>query len=180
MYETDAEVQGLQELIDASYGRATDHLRGIIHGACQLSATDIVALMTGMKVLSLGTVTAAGEPRVSAVDGHFLHGRWTFSTDGSAAKARHLRARPVASAAHIDNEELAVFCHGRVEELSPGGVDWDVTLDHWARHYGASPLSWGDDIRIYRLQPSWMVGYIADRDRILAQRGAVSGGIPSP
>ena len=171
VYETDAEVRALQDLLDMSYGGATDHLRGIIRDSHQLSAADIVALLTGMKVLSLGTVTAAGEPRVSAVDGHFLHGRWTFSTDGSAAKARHLRARPVMSAAHIDNEELGVFSHGRVDELQPGDPSWDETLAHWTAHYGESPLGWGDDIRVYRMQPSWMVGYISDRDRIFTARG---------
>lgn len=171
MYETDDEVRALQELLDTSYRGATVHLRRIINGSRQLNAKDIVALLTGMNVVALATVTAAGEPRVGAVDGHFLHGHWTFSTDGSAAKARHLRARPVVSAAHVDYEELAVFSHGRVEQLQPGDADWDETLVHWTKHYGESPLGWGDDIRLYRMQPSWMVGYIADRKRIFAERG---------
>ena len=171
MYETGDEVAALQELLDRSYAGATEHLRGIIHGDHQLSARDIVTLMTGMKVLSLATVTAAGEPRVGGVDGHLLHGRWTFSTDGSAAKARHMSARPAVSVAHIDHEELAVFSHGHVVQLAPEHADWAEPLEHWTRHYGESPLGWGDDIRVYRMQPTWMVGYAVDRERVLVARG---------
>src|SRR5580700_1724926 len=124
-----------------------------------------------MKVLSLATVTARGEPRISAVDGHFLHGTWTWSTDGPSAKAQHLAARPAVSVAHIDNEELAVFAHGAAERLRPADPLWDETLAHWTAHYGASPIGWGEDIRVYRLAPSWMVGFAADREKLLASRG---------
>ena len=171
MYETEDEVARLQALLDASHARATDHLRGIIHGDRVLSAGDLVALLTGMRVLSLATVTAHGEPRVSAVDGHFLHGSWSFSTSGTAAKARHMRERPSVSVAHIDNEELAVFSHGRVEQLAVGDADYEETLDHWTRHYGSSPLSWGEEVRVYRYLPAWMVGYAWKRDELLAKRG---------
>jgi hypothetical protein len=116
------------------------------------------------------TVTARAEPRISAVDGHFLHGTWTWSTSGSAAKARHLEVRPAVSVAHIDNEDLAVFAHGQAELLSSSDPLWDETLGHWTAHYGSSPLDWGEDIRMYRLAASWMVGYASDRDRLLAER----------
>ena len=45
-----------------------------------------------MKVLSAATVTAAGEPRISALDGHFLHGTWTFST--ATTRPRRGTSRP--------------------------------------------------------------------------------------
>ncbi len=48
------------------------------------------------------------------MDGHFLHGTWTFSTSRTSAKARHLARRPAVSVAHVDGEALAVFSHGRV------------------------------------------------------------------
>jgi hypothetical protein len=75
------------------------------------------------------------------------------------------------SVAHIDNEDLAVFAHGRAERLSSADPRWDETLAHWSAHYGSSPLDWGEDIRIYRLAASWMVGYAFDRERLLASRG---------
>jgi general stress protein 26 len=171
MYETDDEIERLQALLDASHARSTEHLRAIIRDERVLSARDLVALLTGMKVVSVATVTARGEPRISAMDGHFLHGTWSFSTSGTAAKARHMEARPSVSVAHVDNEELGVFSHGRVTRLRPEDADHDETLDHWTRHYGSSPLSWGDDVRLYRYAPSWMVGYAWKRDELLAKRG---------
>lgn len=171
MYETPEDLDRLQQLLDASHARSTEHLRAIIHGDRVLSARDLVALLTGMKVITVATVTAHGEPRISAVDGHFLHGTWSFSTSGTAAKARHMRERPSVSVAHVDNEALGVFSHGRVEELAEGEGDYTETLDHWTRHYGGSPLSWGEDIRIYRYVPSWMVGYAFQREALLAERG---------
>jgi general stress protein 26 len=171
MYETDEEVDRLQALLDASHGRSTQHLRSIINDDRRLTARDLVALLTGMKVLSVATVTSGGEPRISAVDGHFLHGTWSFSTSGTSAKARHLDVRPQVSVAHIDNEELAVFSHGAVELVGEADPERDEVLGHWTRHYGSSPMSWGPDIRLYRYLPSWMVGYAFQREQLLASRG---------
>lgn len=171
MLETPDEVAALQRLLDASHASASEHLRSIINDDRTLTARDLVALLTGMKVLSVATVTSRGEPRIGAMDGHFLHGTWTFSTSGTAAKARHIRARPAVSVAHVDNEELAVFSHGRVERMAESDADWAETLNHWTNHYGSSPLTWGPDICMYRYRPHWMVGYAWQRTALLAKRG---------
>jgi general stress protein 26 len=168
--ETEDELDSLQRLLDDSRAGATEHLRGIINERRSLTAANVTMLLTGMKVIALATVTARGEPRVSAVDGHFLHGTWTWSTEGSSAKARHLDARTAVSVAHIDNEEVAVFSHGTAERLTSADPLWDETLAHWTAHYGGSPLDWGDDIRLYRLAPTWMVGYAFEREQLLATR----------
>ena len=168
MLETPDETAALQALLDASHARASGHLRGIIDDDRTLTAEQLVALLTGMKVLSVATVTAAGEPRISALDGHFLHGTWTFSTSRTAAKARHLAVRPGVSVAHVDGEQLAVFSHGRAVEIE--GDELAEVDRHWTAHYGSSPLSWGDVV-MYRLDPSWMVGYAWKRDELLADRG---------
>jgi hypothetical protein len=170
MRETEDEVAGLQQLLERSHGQSTEHLREIINDRRTLTARDLVALLTGMKVLSVATVTARGEPRISALDGHFLHGTWTFSTSVTAAKARHLQTRPAVSVAHIDGEDLAVFAHGRAERMREADPDWAETLEHWTGHYGSSPLSWGE-VAMYRFRPHWMVGYAADRAGLLVARG---------
>lgn len=159
MHETTDEIAALRRLIDASVAGGTSHLREIISGDRLMGAQDVVDALDGMKVVSLATVTATGEPRVSAVDGHFLHGAWTFGTDGRAAKARHLAARPAVSAAHIDGERLGVFCHGTAVRLTEQDPAWEETIAHWTQHYGSDPTTWSDDIRMYRIEPAWLVGY---------------------
>ena len=171
MLETPEELARLQSLLDASHARSTEHLRSIIHGDRTLSAEQITALLPGMKVISVATVTAHGEPRISAMDGHFLHGAWTFSTSRTAAKARHLARRPSVSVAHVDGEQLAVFSHGRAVEIE--GDELAEVDRHWTAHYGSSPLSWGDVV-FYRLDPTWMVGYAWKRDELLAERGVTA------
>lgn len=159
MLETPAEVESLQRLMDSSHAKATAHLRDIVAGDHRLTAAQVLPRLDGMRVLSLATVTAGGEPRVSAVDGHLLHGAWTFGTDGKAAKARHLEARPAVSVAYIDGERLGVFCHGRAVRLTPDHPSWSETIAHWSAHYGSDPTSWGDDVRMYRIEPEWLVAY---------------------
>ncbi|WP_427895670.1 pyridoxamine 5'-phosphate oxidase family protein [Kribbella sp. GL6] len=159
MRETAEEVAELQALMDAVYPRSTEHLRSIIKGRKRLSAAGLVRALTGMCTLSLATVTARGEPRISAVDGHFLHARWVFTTSGSAAKARQLRARPAASIAYVDGERIGVFSHGEVEFLTAAHPDFAEIEEHLTNHYGSSPSSWGPDIVYCRLRPTWIVGY---------------------
>ncbi len=171
MHETPGEITALQQLLDRSHASATAHLRGIIDDQRTLTAQEIVSLMTDMRVLSVATVTASAEPRVSALDGHFLHARWIFSTSGSAAKARQLRARPAVSVACIEGEELAVFTHGHVDFIEPETDDFAGVVEYLTAHYGSSPLSWGEDIVLCRVQPTWTVGYAFKKAEVLQRRG---------
>src|SRR5207245_2252398 len=87
MFETETELAEMQALLDASLARATEHLRSIITaGERTLTAAQLSLACRGMCTLAISTVTANCEPRISAVDGHLLHGRWYFSTARGAAK----------------------------------------------------------------------------------------------
>jgi len=174
MRESDEELTELQALMDASLGRATEHLRSIIRPGRTLTAAELVRVITGMCTLAVSSVTAAGEPRVSGADGHFLHGCWVITTERSSAKARQFAVRPAISAAHLRGDDLGVFTHGRVEELNPAAAPpdphWPAILDHLTQHYGSSPLSWGDVVA-YRGRPHCMIPFAADPAAQLAQAG---------
>lgn len=176
MYETAEEISWLDDLLTRSLRGASEHLRGIVtEGERTLDARETARVLTGMRTLSVATVTRAGEPRISGVDGHFLHARWVFTTSGTAVKARHLRARPAVSVAHIVGDDLGVFCHGRAEFLSPADPDFPEVEDHLTRHYGSSPSSWGPEIDYLRVQPHWMVTYAFAKDRLLAEAPPPAG-----
>jgi len=179
MFETEAELAGLQVLLDTSLARSTEHLRSIVTpGERTLTARQLTAVCHGMCTLAISTVTARGEPRISAVDGHLLHGRWYFSTARSAAKAMHLAARPAVSLAYIRAEEVGVFTHGKAQPLNPLGgpddPDWPAVLQYMTDWYGSSPLTWGDVV-YYRLLPDWMVAFASNPDELMAGLGAGSG-----
>ncbi|MFC9761786.1 pyridoxamine 5'-phosphate oxidase family protein [Rhodococcus jostii] len=172
MRETREELDELQTLLDASLSRSTSHLRSIINTGSTLTAEQLTQVVTDMCTLALSTVTAKGEPRISGVDGHFLHGKWHFGTARGAAKARHLAARPAVSAAHLRGEDLGVFTHGTVEILNPQdgepAADWPDLLAYFKSFYGEDFFDWDNDVVYYRLHPQWMTVYAADIAKLTA------------
>ncbi|MEU6644596.1 pyridoxamine 5'-phosphate oxidase family protein [Saccharomonospora sp. NPDC046836] len=170
MRETPEDLTELQALLDASLSSSTQHLRSIINSESTLTAEQLAGVLTGMCTLALSTVTAKGEPRISGVDGHFLHGKWHFGTARGAAKARHLAARPAVSAAYMLGEELGVFTHGTVEVLNPQdsdpAADWPVLRAYFAGFYGDDAFDWDNDVVYYRLHPHWMTVYAADSSKL--------------
>ena len=172
MRETKEELEELQALLDVSLSRSSSHLRSIIGTGSTLNAEQLTGTLTGMRTLALSTVTAKGEPRISGVDGHFLHGKWHFGTARGAAKARHLAARPAVSAAHMRGEDLGVFTHGTVEILNPRhgepAADWPDLLAYFKDFYGADFFDWDNGVVYYRLHPHWMSVYASNIDELTA------------
>jgi hypothetical protein len=158
MWETPDELSALQALIDSSFARASEHLCSIMSPPRRLSAQRLVDDLPSPAVLNIGTITARGEPRVSAVDGHFLHGHWYFTTSGFSPKAVQLRARPAISASYTPKDGYGVFCHGRVTELTPG-PEQQMVRGHFAETYGQSPEDFGEGIFYARIDADWLVGF---------------------
>jgi general stress protein 26 len=129
MRETQEELTALQSLLDASFARASAHLTSIMTPERRLSAQRLVAELPSPAVLNIATVTAGGEPRISAVDGHFLHGHWHFTTAADSPKVRQLRARPAISASYTPRDGYGVFCHGRAALLD--GTDRQMLREHF-------------------------------------------------
>jgi hypothetical protein len=148
MYESSAEMQRLQQLLDQSAAAAGPHLRSIITDDRRLSAEDLCARLTGMRLLVVSTVTADGRPLSGPVDGYLLHGAFFFSSGRDSVRMRHLAARPAVSAVHLPGEELAVSVHGRAElfELSdPAHSDLrQAMLDHYLPKQGPAFETWLD------------------------------------
>lgn len=163
MRETAAELDALQALLDTSLARSTEHLQSIFTERT-ITAKQLTEILTGMCTLALSTVTAKGEPRISGVDGHFLHGKWYFGTAHTAAKARHLAARPAASVAHMRGEDLGVFTHGTAEILNGDEptADWPDLRTYLQGHYGDDAFDWDSEVVYYRLDPAWMTVYAPD------------------
>src|SRR5262245_55758441 len=120
MFETDAELEALQAMLDAHLPRANPHMTAIGTPDRRLTARQVVTYLQGTKHVAFATVTSAGEPRVSPLDGLFIHGRFTLSTARGATKIAHLQRNPACSAVHVDGDRIAVAVHGPVEWIEPG------------------------------------------------------------
>lgn len=117
MYETAADIDRLQQLLDRSYESAGAHLRRIITPERRVSAAGLAERLFGMTLLSLATITADGRPIVGPVDGIFYRGSFHFGTSPDAVRYRHLSARPSVSATHLPGEEFAVTVHGNAAPI---------------------------------------------------------------
>jgi Pyridoxamine 5'-phosphate oxidase len=122
MHESDAELSALQELLDASYARAGEHLRSIWGEDSRMDARGLSDELVGVQVLDLATVTSRGEPRVAPVDGLFFRGHFWFGSAETSSRFRNIRANPAVSGAiHRGLETFLVIVHGRAVETDPRG-----------------------------------------------------------
>jgi uncharacterized pyridoxamine 5'-phosphate oxidase family protein len=162
VYETEEDLLRLQELIERSHAGAGGHLRAIFDDERRIPAAELPALLPGVQVLALATVTARGEPRVAPVDGLFFRGRWHFGSGERSARFRHIRARPAVSAAHIRGEELAVIVHGRAVEIDPRGPGEEAFRGYLNETYpGWDDADWAAGAPYARIEPSAMFTFRA-------------------
>lgn len=142
MYETSDDLDRLQRLLDDSHAAAEPHHRSIFDDAHRVGASDLAAMLPGVQVLCVATVSARCEPRVAPVDGLFYRGRWHFGSSADSVKFRHLRRRPVVSAAHVRGEEFAVIVHGRARELDVSDPEHRGLKDYLFEVYGNAWAGW--------------------------------------
>jgi hypothetical protein len=158
-------MDALQDLLDASFARASEHLRSIMTPERRLSAERLRAELPCPAVLNIATVTASGQPRLSAVDGHFYDDAWHFTTAAPSPKVRQLNARPAISASYTPRDGYGVFCHGRALPLD--GAERERLRGHFIDVYGADPEDWGD-IAYFRIDADWLVGFAMSEDEMAA------------
>jgi uncharacterized pyridoxamine 5'-phosphate oxidase family protein len=157
VHETENDLRALQELIDASHANAGPHLRAIFGDDRKIPAAELPALLPGVQVLALATVTARGEPRVAPVDGLFFRGRFHFGSSPESARFRHIRARPAVSATHMRGEELAVVVHGQAVEIDPRAPEHAGFRGYLNETYpGWDDADWAADAPYARIEPSAM------------------------
>ena len=124
MYETNADLEVLQGLLDRSFERSGEHLRGIWGEDSRLDAEGLAAELPGVQVLDLATVTPRGEPRVAPVDGFFYRGHFWFGSSPHSFRFRNIRANPAVSAAVTKGgETFLVIVHGDAIEIDPRGPE---------------------------------------------------------
>jgi hypothetical protein len=160
--ETDEDLRGMQELMDATYARANRHMTAIVGPDRRLDAAQVVAYLQGLKHVAFATVDARGEPRVAPLDAHFVRGRFTLGTGRGSARWRNITRNPACSVAHYVGDDVAVVAHGRAEELARDHPDHDEVHEVWTTHYGSDPYSWGDAVVLFRVEPAAMWAYAPD------------------
>jgi hypothetical protein len=142
MNETDGDLRTLQDLLDRSDAAAGHHLHEVITPERRLTAEELSARLTGVRLLALATVTSDGRPLVGPVDGHFYRGAFHFGSSPKSLRIRHIMRQPLVSATYLPGEELSVTVHGRAILLdmraqANAGLR-RVLLDGYTPRYGAA------------------------------------------
>lgn len=161
MHETSDDLRALERLLDGSHAAAGSHLRSIFSDGRRLTAERLCALLPGVQVLNLATVTAACEPRVAPVDGLFYRGRFHFGSSPDSVRFRHIRVRPQVSASHTRGEEMAVIVHGTARLVDPGAPEHAGFRDYLLEVYGHDWEDWASGALYARIEPARMLTFAA-------------------
>jgi len=159
MHETPNDLLELTELLDRSHARAGEHLRSIFTPERRIPADELVALLPGVQVLNLATVSRACAPRVAPVDGLFYRGRFWFGSAAASVRFTHLRERPQVSASHTRGEELAVIVHGTAALIDPGDPAHAGFADYYREVYGFGWEDWDLPVQFARIDATHLYTY---------------------
>ena len=169
MYESAADLQVLQALIDKSYQHAGAHLLSIHRPERRLAAPALAERLSGMCLLVLATVTADGRPIAGPVDGIFYRGAFHFGSSPDSIRFRHIPARPHVSAVHLPREEFAVTVHGRAMPIDLRAEEHrafrQALLDVYVPRYGTDWEAFLDSGTVYaRIEADRMFAFSTDPD----------------
>ena len=159
VFETEDEIHALQSLLDQTFAHANPHLTAIVKPERRLNARQVARYLQGTKHVAFATVNAKGQPRVAPLDGVFIHGRFSVSTGGRAARVAHLRANPACSAAHMDGDTVGIVVHGRADVIGRDDAGVEELEPIWRGIYGSSPFEWGEGVVFMRIEPTSMWAY---------------------
>ena len=159
MHETPHDLFELTELLDRSYAQAGDHLRSIFTPERRIPADELVALLPGVQVLNLATVSRACAPRVAPVDGLFYRGRFWFGSAAASVRFAHLRERPQVSASHTRGEELAVIVHGTAALVDTGDPAHAGFAGYYRDVYGFGWEEWDLPVQFARIDATHLFTY---------------------
>lgn len=167
MFETPAEIDALQAVLDRSIERAGPFLRSSFEmPEHSLSAQQLTNHLTGLPTIAMSTVTEKGEPRVAPIGALFVRGRFHIPTVASAARSRHLRKRPAVSVTYYEGIDLAVIIHGQAEFIeadNPAFAELDAEL---MREGDGSVLEWDAGGGLYiRINPDVIYTFARYPDR---------------
>lgn len=165
MYETPEDLIALNDLLDRSHARSGDHLHSISTPERRIPADELIALLPGVQVLNLATVSRVCAPRVAPVDGLFYRGQFWFGTASNAVRIAHLRERPQVSASHTRGEELAVIVHGMAVLVDTGDPAHAGFAAYYREVYGFGWDEWDIPVQFARIDASHLYTYRSASDK---------------
>jgi hypothetical protein len=164
MYETQEDIQQLQDLLDRSIERAGVFLRQSFQMPDHsLSAHQLIHFWQGMQTIALATVTRQGEPRVAPIGALLFRGKFYIPTLATAARTKHILHHPAVSFTHYQGNDFAIITHGTATIIQPNQPSFaDLeTLQQGAT--GTSVREWGEGVYL-QITSNTLFTYARDID----------------
>lgn len=168
MYETSADLQRLQAILDASIERATPFLRSSLQmPEKSFSAESLCNYLQDMIIGAFATITATGEPRVAPIGAIFYRGRFYIPTVQSAIRTRHIKQRSGVSFTHYDGTQIAIIIHGHGTIINGQHRDFARLDTIHTDLNGSSVNRWGkgDEGVFIRIDPDRIFTYNREANR---------------
>lgn len=133
VFETEAELDTLQRLLDSSFENAKERMT-IKYGSNQrLSATQLAGFR-GVKLLATGSVNSQGEPRVAPRSATFLHGKFYLAANVNSTMVRRLWINPKIAVSYFENH-LLLMGHGTVGFIRKDESSFSSISPEWKKAF---------------------------------------------
>ncbi|MDA4114926.1 MAG: pyridoxamine 5'-phosphate oxidase family protein [Thaumarchaeota archaeon] len=159
MFETEAELEELQGLLDTSYEKAPGVRYSGFGSQHRLSARQLAGFQ-GIKLIAIATVNSKGEPRAAPRSAAFLHGRFHLATDSRSTMVRRLSNNPTMGFTYYENH-LLIIGHGTPTPLRKGTPGFTEVGPGWAEAFkGGKDALTGIDLLV-RVDASHLIAFAA-------------------
>jgi len=165
VYETEAELDELQRLLDASNERSGAHVRSIFSADKRLSARQVSRHLQGVRQVAAAAVNRRGEPRVAPIDAVLYHGKFYLSTDATSLRARSLSRNPAVSLTYFEGADPMIVVNGRAAFIRKNDPGFPALDSEWERAYGTSILELGSTVLFIRVDASQMLAFAMHPER---------------
>jgi hypothetical protein len=118
-----------------------------------MDAARLREALSGVRTVSLATVTAKGEARVAPIQAIFHDDAFWIPTVAEAARTRHAATRPGVSVTYYEGTDLAVIAHGDAEVVGQGDERFAAADEALRAAGGDSPVGWSGTPVYLRLAP---------------------------
>ena len=163
MFENNTELANLQALLDASFEKAGPRMQAVYDIGQKLSASQLAGFR-GVRLVSIASVNAKGEPRVAPRSGAFLHGKFYLAANTKSTTVKRLWANPKAAITYYENH-LLVMGHGTVSFLRKGEPGFRAAKPEWEKAFsGGRDALLGIDVFL-RVDTIHLVAYASHPER---------------
>jgi pyridoxamine 5'-phosphate oxidase-like protein len=134
MFETEAELAELQELLDSSLARAGKRLLTVWDAGKRLDARQLAGF-SGVRLVAVASMNSKGEPRVAPRPAAFLHGKFYLAANTKSTTAHRLLITPNVAITYFEIHFL-MMGHGTASFLRKGDAAFAKVEAEWKAAFG--------------------------------------------